>query len=58
MRTLAKVVKDKNNDIYLKVYDNKVKVLAFFKIICYNDKPVGKIIDLSDVFSIDLKGGN
>jgi hypothetical protein len=31
--------------------------LAFFKIICYNDKPEGKIIDLSDVFAVDLKGG-
>jgi hypothetical protein len=48
MRTLAKVVKDKDNDIYLKVYDKKVKVLAFFKILCYNDKPEGKIIDLTD----------
>lgn len=56
MRTLAKIVVDKNKDVYLKVYNSKVKVLAFFKILCWNDKPNGKITDLSDVFSVDLSG--
>ena len=57
MRSLAKVVKDKNNEIYLKVYDKKIKVLAYFKIEPFNTDPEGKIEELSDVFSIDLQGG-
>ena len=56
MRTLAKIVKDKDNQIYLKIYDEEVNVLAFFKIQCYNTKPEGKSIDLSDTFSVDLSG--
>ena len=57
MRNLAKIIKDKNNELYLKVYDEKVKVLAYFKIEEFNTDPEGKIEELSDVFSIDLKGG-
>jgi hypothetical protein len=56
MRNLAKIVKDKNNAVYLKVYDKNVKVLAYFKIEEYNTDPEGKVEELSDVFSIDLSG--
>jgi len=57
MRNLAKIIKDKDNDVYLKVYDEKVKVLAYFKIEEFNTDPEGKLEELSDVFSINLQGG-
>ena len=56
MRNIAKVVRDKNNYVYLKVYDERVKVLAYFRIEGWNTDPEGKITELSDVFSMDLKG--
>lgn len=56
MRSLAKIVKDKNNDVYLKVYNEKVKVLAYFLIQPYDTTLEGKIEDLTDTFSIDLGG--
>ena len=57
MSNLAKIIKDKNNEIYLKVYDKKAKVLAYFKIEEFNIEPKGETKELSKAFNINLKGG-
>jgi len=54
MRNLAQIVKDETNNLYLKVYDDKIKLIGFFQIQECDTKPIGEIEDLTDCFSIDL----
>ena len=51
----AQIIKDHNNNLYLKV--ELVDSYVYFKIEEYNTKPEGKIVKLSDNFLINLKGG-
>ena len=60
MRQITKIVRDKNNDVYLKVYDRNMKGFVCFQILPFGDSPEGELTDLSDTFSINLnefKGG-
>jgi len=54
-RNDAQIIKDHNNNLYLKV--ELVDSYVCFKIEEYNTKPEGKIVKLSDNFLINLKGG-
>jgi len=56
MNQIAKIVRDKNNDVFLKIYNKDMKSFVCFSITVWNQTPKGKLKELSDVFSIDLGG--
>jgi len=55
MRNIAKIVKDKKDKIYLKVYDKTMKESFYFLICSIGIEIEEKLKELSDAFSINLK---
>lgn len=55
MRNIAKLIKDKKDNIFLKVYDKTMKHPSYFPIHPIGEKRKIVETEISDVFSVNLK---
>ena len=53
-KNIAKIIRDENNDVYLKVSGKPLDNPVYFRIEEFNTNPEGKLGELSNVFSINL----
>jgi hypothetical protein len=51
---VARIVRDKNNDVYLKVTGKPLDNPVYFRIEEFTTEPEGKLIELSKAFIINL----